>query len=433
MEHRSNTSPDTRPVADAQRFDTDALARFLAARIDDFAGLEDVRQFRGGASNPTFLLSEKARGRRFVLRKKPPGKLLASAHQVDREYRIMDTLRRSDIPVPHMRALCDDETVIGTAFYVMDYLEGRIFRDARLPNLPPAERAAVYDAACETLARLHAFDFANAGLSDFGRPGNYFERQIARWTKQYRAAQSGYVPAMEKLIDYLPRHIPPDDSKAIAHGDYRLENLMFDTNSTRLIAVLDWELSTIGHPLADIAYNCLLWHSHSESWGSLDGVDFATSGIPTEAEYRAAYCRRTGRDDIPHWNFYLSFALFRLAAIAQGVYKRILDGIASTDRAAVNECPGRAEQAWQFVAGARPSNIGSAAAGGRVSIIHAGAEWIGIGVRYPACPDLLSERQIRSSAAILYFLVVVRFQRSQIVCPDGMQTLERTTSRLLKK
>ncbi|HTW36647.1 MAG TPA: phosphotransferase [Rhizomicrobium sp.] len=344
--------PETRDIAPAQRFDVAALAAYLAGRIDGFSGLEDVRQFKGGASNPTFLIIEKGYdGRLFVMRKKPPGHLLASAHQVDREFRVMRALADTDVPVPRMRALCTDDSVVGTAFYVMDYLEGRIFRDARLPELSPAERAAVYDEANATLAKLHHVDHEKIGLGDFGRPGNYFERQIGRWTKQYRGAETETIPAMEKLIEALPRHIPDDQSISIAHGDYRIENLMFHPTEPKLIAVLDWELSTIGHPLADIAYNGLLWHSMSEAWGNLDGVDFATSGIPTEARYVADYCRRTGRASIPHWNFYLAFSLFRLTSIAQGVYKRILDGIASTDREAFNDTPRRAEQAWALLNG----------------------------------------------------------------------------------
>jgi aminoglycoside phosphotransferase (APT) family kinase protein len=346
------TLPETREIAPAQRFDIAALGAFLAGRIDGFAGLADARQFKGGTSNPTFLLIEAGDGERlFVLRKKPPGQLLSSAHQVDREYRIMDALGGSGVPVPKMRALCDDASVIGTSFYVMDYLEGRIFRDAKLPGLAPVERRAIYDALNKTLADLHKVDYAKVGLTDFGRPGNYFGRQIARWTKQYRGAESETIPAMESLIEYLPNNIPEDDSVSIAHGDYRLENVMFHPTEPRLIAVLDWELSTIGHPIADIAYNCLLWHSLSASWGNLDGVDFAASGTPSENDYRAAYCARTGRDGIPHWNFYLAFSLFRLASISQGVYKRIRDGVASTDRAAINETRGRAEQAWRFITG----------------------------------------------------------------------------------
>jgi aminoglycoside phosphotransferase (APT) family kinase protein len=340
----------TAEIPEVHRFDKDRLSSYLNGHIEDFAGLAEVRKFQGGASNPTFLLTENTPGkRRFVLRKKPPGKLLASAHQVDREYRIMKALAPMGVPVPRMRVLCSDDSIIGTAFYVMDFLEGRIFRDAKLPGLSPAERRAVYDELNATLAKLHAVDIDKAGLRDFGRPGNYFERQIGRWVKQYRGAETEHIAAMEKLIAYLPEHIPPDDSVSIAHGDYRPENTIFHPTEPKLIAVLDWELSTIGHPIADLAYNCLLYSSKSEGWGSLVGVDFTTSGIPSEEEYVAAYCRRTGRKTIENWNFYLAFSLFRLASISQGVYKRILDGIASTDRPAINGTPELSEQAWGFV------------------------------------------------------------------------------------
>jgi len=250
------------------------------------------------------------------------------------------------IPVPVMRALCTDPEVIGTTFYVMDYLEGRIFRDAALPGLTPIERSAIYDDLNATLAKLHAVDFEAVGLGDFGRPGNYFERQVARWTRQYRDAESEPIPAMEALIAELPGRIPADQSVSIAHGDFRLENVMFHPTEPRLIAVLDWELSTIGHPLADIGYNAFLWRSHSLSWGSLDGVDFSASGIPTEEDYVAAYCRRTGRAKIEDWAFYMSFGIFRLASISQGVYRRVLAGTAATEgRDAVNGTPALAEQA----------------------------------------------------------------------------------------
>nr|WP_269142234.1 phosphotransferase family protein [Sphingomonas sp. IC-11] len=302
-----------------------------------------VRQFVGGASNPTFMLSTDAGD--YVLRKKPPGQLLASAHQVDREYRVMAALRDTGVPVPVMRALCDDPEVIGTAFYVMDYLEGRIFRDATLPDLTPSERSAVYDQLNATLAALHSVDHRAVGLEDYGRPTGYFERQIARWTKQYRGAETEHVPAMEALIAELPARIPADEAVAIAHGDYRLENVMFHPTEPRLIAVLDWELSTIGHPLADLGYNGFMWHSTSPSWGTLTGVDFATSGIPSEEEYVSAYCRRTGRSGIDDWSFYLGFAVFRLASISQGVYARALAGTTPNAGEAINGCPALAEQA----------------------------------------------------------------------------------------
>jgi aminoglycoside phosphotransferase (APT) family kinase protein len=339
-----------RDVVPAHRFDEGRLAAWLGTNVEGFQPPLRVQQFQGGASNPTFLLTG-GDGHLYVLRKKPPGQLLSSAHQVDREYRAMKALA-GHIPVPVMRALCVDPEVIGTTFYVMDYLEGRIFRDATLPGLTPADRAAVYDDLNATLAKLHAVDFEAVGLGDYGRPGNYFERQVARWTRQYRDAESEPIPAMEALIAELPGRIPPDQSVSIAHGDYRLENVMFHPTEPRLIAVLDWELSTIGHPLADIAYNGFLWRSHSPGWGSLDGVDFAASGIPTEEAYVAAYCRRMGRAGIEDWPFYMAFGILRLASIGQGVYRRVLAGNAATEgRDAVNGTPALAEQALAILRG----------------------------------------------------------------------------------
>lgn len=337
------------PVAPAQQFDEVKLAAWLDAHIPGFGGALVIQQFQGGASNPTFLLTTDAG--RYVLRKKPPGQLLASAHQVDREYRIMKALERTGVPVPHMRALCTDEEVIGTSFYVMDFLEGRIFRDAKLPGLEPSERAAIYDQLNSTLAKLHQVDFEAAGLGDFGRPGGYFQRQMKRWTTQYRGAETETIPEMEALIAELPGRIPADDPVTIAHGDYRLENVMFHPTEPRLIAVLDWELSTLGHPMADIAYNAFLWRSESLSWGSLVGVDFETSGIPTEADYVAAYLKRTGRDAVDDWPFYMAFGIFRLASISQGVYRRVLAGTAASTREAVNGTPHLARQALDILHG----------------------------------------------------------------------------------
>ncbi|WP_439816040.1 phosphotransferase [Zavarzinia sp. CC-PAN008] len=338
-------------VRDAHRFDPAPLEAYLRAHVDGFAGELEVRQFQGGASNPTFLLTTHGagQGRRYVLRKKPPGKLLASAHAVDREYRIMKALGSTDVPVPRMRVLCEDDGVIGTPFYVMDFQEGRIFRSAKLPGLEPAERSAIYDELNRVMTRLHAVDYQAVGLGDYGKPGNYFERQIGRWIKQYRGAQTDQLPTMEKLIDYLPQHIPADDTTCISHGDYRLENVMFHSTEPRIVAVLDWELSTLGHPLADLAYNCILYHSESEGFGSLKGVDFAATGIPSESEYVAAYCRRTGRDRIEDFGFYLGFSMFRLASISQGVYKRILDGNASSEAEAINGAERLAELAWEAI------------------------------------------------------------------------------------
>lgn len=341
--------PPVRDVLPAHRFDEARLADWMAANVEGYRGPLRVQQFQGGASNPTFLVTG-GDGHRYVLRKKPPGQLLASAHQVDREFRAMRALE-GQVPVPKMRALCEDPDVIGATFYVMDYLEGRIFRDATLPGLTPKDRAEIYDDLNATLAKLHQVDFEAVGLGDYGRPGNYFERQIARWTRQYEGAKTDEIPAMDALIDKLPARIPQDQSVSIAHGDYRLENVMFHPTENRIVAVLDWELSTIGHPLADIAYNGFIWRSHSPGWGSLDGVDFATSGIPTEAEYVARYCERTGRGEIEDWPFLMAFSIFRLASISQGVYRRILGGNSAREGEAINGCPPLAEQALAILEG----------------------------------------------------------------------------------
>jgi len=348
------SAPPVRDVTAAHYFDPAPLEAWLRREVEDFGDGMVVQQFQGGASNPTFLLTTQASTglRRYVLRKKPPGVLLASAHQVDREYKVMKALD-GHVPVPKMRALCTDDAVIGTSFYVMDYLEGRIFRDAKLPDQTPAERAAIYDDLNATLAKLHKVDFEAVGLGDYGKAGGYFERQVARWTKQYRGAESELIPEMEALIEQLPGRIPSRDEISIAHGDYRLENVMYHPTEPRLIAVLDWELSTIGHPLADIAYNAFLWRSHSPSWGTLQGVDFETSGIPSEADYVAAYCERTGRGPIEDWPFYMAFSIFRLASISQGVYRRVLAGNAATvsDAPAANGTPHLAAQALAILEG----------------------------------------------------------------------------------
>ncbi len=316
----------------AHRFDEAKLKDWLSGHIDVSGGFA-VRQFSGGQSNPTFLIE--TGGRKYVMRKKPPGALLKSAHQVDREYRVMKALGQTDVPVPIMRALCEDDSVVGTAFYVMDFLEGRIFRDPLIPGVTREERAAIYDEMNAVMARLHSVDYEAIGLGDFGRPGNYFERQIARWITQYRGAETEVIPAMEDLIAWMPSHIPPDNSVSIAHGDYRLENTIFHPSEPRMLAVLDWELSTIGHPLADLGYNCMGYRLNNPRQGGLVNIDHAATGIPTEEAYVRAYCaRRRISFPIADWDFYIAFAVFRLAAISQGVYKRGLDGNASSENAA---------------------------------------------------------------------------------------------------
>jgi aminoglycoside phosphotransferase (APT) family kinase protein len=299
-----------------------------------------VRAFRGGQSNPTYLLE--AGGRRYVLRRKPPGKLLPSAHAVDREHRVMTALRGTGVPVPRTRVLCTDDSVIGTWFYVMDHVEGRIFWEPTLPGLEPAERRAIYDAMNETLARLHRVDPRAVGLEGFGKPGNYFARQIHRWTQQYRLSEGERIEAMERLIEWLPANIPPGDETTIVHGDYKLDNMIFHPSEPRVIAILDWELSTLGHPLGDLSYHCMPWRTAFQS------VDLADLGIPSLDEYVAAYCRRTGRERIENWNFYLAYNLFRGAGIAQGIAGRVRDGTAASAWAAEVGASVRpsAEAAW---------------------------------------------------------------------------------------
>ena len=351
----SEAAPETvtTDIREAHRFDVANLEAFCRDAVEGFDGKLTVRQFDGGQSNPTFLLiTESAKGeKRYVMRKKPPGQLLQSAHQVDREYRVMKALGETDVPVPHMYALCEDESVIGTTFYVMECLNGRVFRSPQLPGVAKEEQAAIYDQMNDVMAKLHKVDYKAIGLEDFGRPGNYFERQIGRWIKQYRAAQTEEIPDMERLIEYLPDNIPADDTTSIAHGDYRLENTMFHATEPRMIAVLDWELCTIGHPLADLGYNCMLYHMGTGSMGTLTDVDFDKVGIPRESEYLAKYCERTGRDGIEDWPFYLAFSMFRLASISQGVYKRGLDGNASSERALESKdgCKNLAARAWQII------------------------------------------------------------------------------------
>ena len=327
---------------DAHKLDEGRLDAYLRAHLDGYRGELTVRRLKGGASNPTYVLSETdgAITRRYVLRKKPPGILLPSAHQVEREYKIMKALGPTDVPVPNARLLCEDSDVAGTPFYIMDFMEGRIFRDPTLPGMTPAERTKVYDSFVDVMARLHQVDFVGAGLGDLGKPGNFFERQTARWIKQYRGAQTDEIPEMEELIAALPAMIPQDNSVTIAHGDFRPENMMFHPTEPRVIALLDWELCTLGHPLADLGYACIMYHAKIDRWGTLHDVDFATSGIPDEQALVDNYCRRTGRDGVENLSFYTAFALFRLASISQGVYKRGLDGIGTGyDSANLNGAP----------------------------------------------------------------------------------------------
>ncbi|MBN7796266.1 phosphotransferase family protein [Parahaliea mediterranea] len=317
-----------------QQLDISRLADYLREHVPGFSGELTAEKFAGGQSNPTFKLT--AGGTSYVLRRKPPGELLPSAHAVDREYRVITALGGTDVPVPRTYALCEDESVIGSMFYVMEYMDGRILWDPLLPEARDNdERAAYYDAMNRTMAALHNVDVDAVGLSDYGKPGNYFERQVGRWTKQYRASEMERIEAMETLIDWLPANMPADDGTvSLVHGDYRLDNMMFHPDKPEVIALLDWELSTLGHPLADLANQCMAWMlPRDSSMKGLAGVDRKAMGIPTDEEYIARYCERTGRSGIDNWNFYLAFSLFRLAAIVQGIRKRAEIGTASSAEA----------------------------------------------------------------------------------------------------
>jgi aminoglycoside phosphotransferase (APT) family kinase protein len=342
----------TMPVAERQRFDVAALERYLREQIPGLAGPLTVEQFRGGQSNPTFLLTA-GDGARYVLRRKPAGQLLPSAHAVDREFRVTRALHGHGVPVAQPICLCEDVNVIGTMFYVMSYMRGRNFWDPRLPGITPAERAAIYDEMNRVLVRLHSLDFALLGLADYGKPGNYFTRQIARWSKQYRASETERIEAMEKLLVWLPANIPRGDETALVHGDYRMDNMIFATDEPRMLAVVDWELSTLGHPLADFSYHVMLWRVAAGEIPGLKGVDLAALGIPTEAEYVAAYCERTGRAPIEPevWEFCMAYNLFRIACIRQGIMRRVLEGTAASRHARESGERARetAELAWRQV------------------------------------------------------------------------------------
>jgi aminoglycoside phosphotransferase (APT) family kinase protein len=337
-------------IAPRHRFDQAKLDEYLRAHIANYAGALTIQQFQGGASNPTFLLSTGPSGARvhYVMRKKPPGELLPSAHQVDREYRIMQALAQTDVPVPVMRVYCDDADVIGTAFYVMDFVPGRILTDPRLPDLTPDARAAVYDSFGDTMARLHRVDFASIDLADFGKPGDYIARQLGRFVKQYRATETEFIPEMEELIRVLPDIVPADRRTGIVHGDFKLGNMIIHPTAPHLVAVLDWELATLGDPLADLAFSALPWHRPADERGSLRGSD-VSSGVPSERDFVRAYLRRTGRARIEGWNFYLAFAQFRLASIMQGVYRRVLSGTVASNFEAVNATPAYARLALQML------------------------------------------------------------------------------------
>jgi len=348
----------TKPVSESHAFDTAALQAYLEPRLDGFEGPLTIEQFKGGQSNPTYKLITPARS--YVMRSKPgpAAKLLASAHAVDREFTVMRALHGSEVPVPKMHLLCEDESVIGRAFYVMEFMAGRVMWDQSIPDADNASRAAIYDEMNRVIAALHSVDVDQVGLAGYGKPGNYFERQIGRWTKQYLASITQPIDAMDRLIEWLPAHIPAsarDESQvSIVHGDYRLDNLMFHPTEPRAIAVLDWELSTIGHPLADFSYHCMSWHIQPGQFRGIGGLDLAALGIPDEKSYVRRYCERTGRADpdavMADWNFYLAYNMFRLAGILQGIAKRVEMGTASSAQARQAGTGARplAEMGWKL-------------------------------------------------------------------------------------
>ncbi len=309
--------------------DMSAFDAWASNSVEGYRGPSKAMKFPSGQSNPTYLVD--AESGRYVLRRKPPGKLLKSAHMIEREFRVLRALAPTGFPTPPALALCEDENVIGTAFYLMAHVDGRILWDPALPELKRDERAPIYEAMCDGLASLHAIDVAAAGLSDFGKPGSYFARQLQRWSEQYRSSETSKIEDMERLIAWLGQAVPADDGHvALVHGDWRIDNMIFDAHAPKLLAVLDWELSTLGHPFADLAYQCMQWRlPNAGAFRGLGGVDRAAAGIPTEADYVASYCRKTGLDHVPDWTFLIAFSFFRLAAIIQGVYKRSLDGNAS--------------------------------------------------------------------------------------------------------
>jgi aminoglycoside phosphotransferase (APT) family kinase protein len=345
----------TRTVSERQRFDVAALAAWLSGHVEGFAGPLSIEQFAGGQSNPTFKLVTPSRS--YVMRAKPgpAAKLLPSAHAIEREYRVMDALAGTGVPVAKMFALCEDEAVIGRAFYLMEFVEGRVLWDQSLPGMTSADRAAIYDEMNRVIAALHTVDTDAAGLADYGRAGNYFARQIGRWSKQYQASETEPIEAMQRLIEWLPQHIPSEAARAdarvsIVHGDYRLDNLIFHPNEPRVLAVLDWELSTLGDPLADFAYHCMAWHVDPAQFRGIAGLDWAALGIPDEKRYVERYCERTGFEIRGDWNFYLAYNMFRIAAILQGIMKRVAEGTAASAQAndAGRRAKPMAELAWSY-------------------------------------------------------------------------------------
>ena len=324
----------TKPVADKQKFDTGALAEYLRTRLEGFAGPVTAEQFKGGQSNPTYKLT--AGGKHYVMRAKPgpAAKLLPSAHAIEREFRVQDALGKSGFPAAKMHVLCEDEAVIGRAFYIMEMLQGRVLWDQSLPGMSNAERHDIYAEMNRVMAKLHTTDYKAIGLETYGKPANYIARQIERWSRQYKLAETETIPAMDHLIEWLPKNIPAEDETTIVHGDYRMDNMIFHPTEARVLGVLDWELSTLGHPLADFSYHCMSWHIAPGQFRGIAGLDHAALGIPSETQYIALYATNTGRSvSTRDWGFYLAYNMFRLCGILQGIMKRYVDGTAASPQA----------------------------------------------------------------------------------------------------
>ena len=347
---RKEAFTGTQEVLEQHRVDLDKLQDYMEANVEGFEGTVSIEQFKGGQSNPTFKIE--AGGKTYVMRRKPPGELLKSAHAVDREYRVITALGQTDVPVPKTYALCIDDDLLGTWFYIMDYCEGRIFWTPHLEEIEQSERASIYKGMVDALAKLHSADHVAIGLEDYGRPGNYVSRQINTWSKQYRLSETETIDAMEELLKWMPENVPDQLSTSVIHGDFRLDNMIFHPTEPRVIAILDWELSTLGNPLADLNYNCMPYNQlKGGRFSGMSGQDINEIGIPTQDEYIAMYCDRTGRDGIDHWDFYTAYNMFKLAAISQGIMGRVVAGTAASQEAidsGKNARP-QAERAWALV------------------------------------------------------------------------------------
>ena len=348
----------TKEVADTHKFDEKKLEDYAAAHVEGFEGPMEVRQFKGGQSNPTYQLVTP--NKKYVMRRKPPGKLLPSAHAVDREYKVITALGKIGFPVPRTYCLCEDESVTGTMFYIMDMVEGRILWDPLLPDIPKEGRHPIFEAKVKTLADLHNADYKAIGLGDYGKEGEYFERQISRWTKQYQLSETQNIDSMNKLIDWLPKNIPGNDEVSIVHGDYRLDNMVLHPTEPKVAAVLDWELSTLGHPLGDFTYHLMQWYmpNNAGSTNTLLGCDFTALNIPDAEEYTRLYCEATGRDGIENMDYYIAYNMFRLAGILQGIVGRVRDGTASNAHAAAmaDRVKPLSDMGWEYALKAGAQN-----------------------------------------------------------------------------